>query len=172
METRTTKSKNKRWLSLLVAMMVVLSISLTVFAASKPKARTFNVRWSSDYDHVETSVTIKPSNSKGTKGTITFDGDCYFDSPCNNDATLCFEAGTVFNYVIDSMKDGGKITLTYKGGGGIETDIATMTSGGNLHSFSGKIHIRETNNFENIWKIDCFKKGNPAKKVGFYFRDT
>jgi len=171
METRTTKSGNKRWLSLLVAMMVILSLSLTVLAA-KPEARTFNVRWSSDYDHVETSVTIKPSNSKGTKGTITFDGDCYFDCPYKDGEIFRFEAGSVFNYVIDSMKDGGKITLTYKGGGGVDAGVATMTAGGNLHSFSGKIHIRGTNNFENIWKIDCFKKGTPAKKVGFYFRDT
>jgi hypothetical protein len=171
METRTTKSKNKRWLSLLVAMMVILSISLTVFAA-KPEARTFNVRWSSDYDHVETTVKIAPSNSKGTKGTITFEEDCSFDCPYKDGEIFCFDAGSVFNYVIDSMKDGGKITLTYKGGGGMNSDIATMTCSGDLYTFSGKIHIRGTNKFANIWKIDCFKKGDPARKVGFYFRDT
>ncbi len=169
----TNTKKNKRWLSLLMAMMVILSFSLsTVWAA--PAARTMRIRLSDGYGYANADIKITPSNSNGMKGKIKVLSDVEWYAPCHNYGLVGLDAGTEFEYTISSLKEGGKITLKYVNGtGDVRTDyVMNIHQGGypNFKTLTGKIHINGSNTFAHIWKIDGFTKN--GQKLGIYFRDT
>jgi len=139
--------KNKRWLSLLVAMMMILSFSLSVFAAT-PKSKTFYIRKSGTYNATGGTVTFTASGSNvntSTSGTVTFNSYIAVDKQHE------INPGTVYKYNIS----GGKITLTLK------TDTGMFTP----QKLVGKPHIKYQGGTLILWKIDSFG-------CGFYFRDT
>ncbi|MBQ6270493.1 MAG: hypothetical protein IJK65_02165 [Clostridiales bacterium] len=159
-----TKAKtNKRWLSLLVAMMVILSFSLSSVSAAGT-AKTFKVRRSGTYAAIG-SVTI--STYPGTKllGTIRFNADVEW-------GITGIDAGTTYVYSISSMKEGAKITLMYVDGSEYSEflNIQSMSNtagGANLRTLTGKIHVDSS----GLWKIDTLKTSRGAS-VGIYFRNT
>ena len=143
------RTGSKRWVALLTALMIVMSFSLAVAAAS-PKSKTFVIRQSGSYNAIG-SVTITASgNSVDTSKT----GTIKFNDPVTVVwATTCqyIPAGTVYNYSITSIAEGKKITLTRQ----TNYSLAPAT-------LTGKIHV---NGSHVLWKIDSFG-------CGFYFRDT
>ena len=146
---------------ILVFASIACLFSVEAFAASsvKGKTRTFAIRTSKDYSKVGT-VTIKATNSDGTKGTITFNSDVSGNKPGAYVSTTYvygFDRGQVYEYSISKMKDGGKITLKLKSGNyyyGIYSNS----------SYTGKIHISGSKTWNNITKIDCLN-------AGIYFQD-
>ena len=153
----------------MIVIMMIGVFSNPVFAASKE--RTFKVRRSTDYS-VCGEVVIKTSKNDTKKGTIKFTSNAIFYSDFLNE-TIMLTEGTVFTYKISSMKDGGKITLTWDPStGGPETDYVMDNWGFKMRSFSGKIHISGSNSFSHITKIDCFKANGTDDKIGFYLREN
>ena len=134
----------------MVAMMIILSFSLsTVFAAS-PKTKTFVIRQSGTYSALGSVTVTASGNSVDTSktGTIRFN-----DGVMVVWSTTCqyINAGTVYNYKISSISEGAKITLTLVG-----------SAWGTPTTLTGKIHI---NGSHVLWKMDSFG-------CGFYFRET
>lgn len=160
----TNTRKNKRWLSLLVAMMVIFSFSLSsVSAASSLKVRTFRIRESGTYNLIGTvTITASGSNVNTSKsGTIRFNTTVHFTNSSGHDVYIY--SGTVLKYSINKMKDGETITMSYKSGDpGCDMEVMG-------YKLTGKIHI-EGHDMAFLWKIDTIKLGN--KSVGFYFRNT
>ncbi len=143
-----TRSR-KKMLSMVVALMVILSFSLSVLAAS-PKSKTFVVRQSGTYAAIGSVTITANGNSVDTSksGTIKFN-----DSVVVVWSSICqyISKGTVYNYSISSIKEGAQIRLT----------LVTNDSQAPVVLF-GKIHV---NGSRVLWKIDSFG-------CGFYFRET
>lgn len=166
------KTKSKRLIALAMTVVVILTCTFAVSAA--PANKEFWIRLSSDYSSTRAKIRVTPSNSNGTKGTITILSDVMWYSPCHGNMLVGLDHGTKFTYTISSLKEGGKITLKYvEWTGDVMTlDAMDLHQGGypNFKTLTGKIHINGSNSFGNIWKIDGFTKNN--QKLGIYFRDT
>ena len=142
--------RSVKWSAMLVAVMVILSFSLASVVAASPKTKTFVIRESGTYVAIG-SVTITASGKSvdtSKTGTIKFnDGtNVVWSTTCQ-----FIPAGTVYNYSISSIKEGGTITLT--------TNSSYQFAPKKL---TGKIHV---NGSHVLWKIDSFG-------CGFYFRET
>ena len=142
--------------------------------SAAPASKTFHIRLSSDYSDTYATITMKPSNSDGTKGTIKFNQTVIFSNSVSPYCTIL--QGTTYNYTIKKMKDGAEIKIDYKTGG-----IAEDLDLGGMKTMYGKIHIDGKAKFANIWKIDSFQvnnkngtlfSGTNGTKWGIYFRNT
>ena len=148
-----TTKKNKRWLSLFVAMMVILSFSLSSISAASGQVRTFRVRRSGDYALLGT---IRVESDKETVNEYKYGEITFNDTISVNGKRI--DSGAIFRYTISgSVKDGAKITLKYEEWCGeyVSPSLRTMT---------GKIHV-EGHDCRILWKMDSFG-------TGFYFRNT
>lgn len=161
----------RRIVALTLAVMLMCSVlCIGASAASyKDKSRTFYIRLSNKtvenwldlsrtyakYEKIG-SVTIKSTSADGKTGTITITGIGTMRGWYEQNAFRAYVVGTVYNYSISSMKDGGKITLTLQ---------SQPVGGTAAKKLTGKIHISGSKNFNNIWKIDGLDSG-------FYFRNT
>lgn len=178
------KTSSKKWLALLMTLVVVLSCTFGVSAA--PAAKTFKVRLSDGYGYAGADITMTPSNSKGTEGTIKFKADVTWTLPEGWSITL--SKGTTYDYKISNLKEGGKITLVINSK---KTDLESYIDAcaGGVARLTGVIHISGSAKFANIWKIDTFTRhitnngispkdwsygvAYPSnKRPGIYFRDT
>ena len=162
----STKVKNltvKSLSTVMIVVFVVMALSSSVFAASKP--RTFKVRQSqmnSSAGPIVGEVVIDP-----VEKTITFTKDTRFYSQ-HLDLIVTFDAGTVYNYTIKTMKDGKEIKLVWERDIALPRTSEIMAKYPKMKRLTGKIHISGSNSFANITKIDSFKIS--GEKVGFYFR--
>ena len=121
----------------LIAMMLAFVTCFVVFAmpvSAAPASKTFHIRLSSDYSDTNVTITMTPSNSDGTTGTIKFNNGVSF---CNSVDPNCYiQQGTTYKYTITKMKDGSQIKITYKSGG--DKDYLEL---GGMAIMYGKIHI-------------------------------
>lgn len=126
------------------------------------KTQTFKIRESGSCDATGVTVTMRSTSADGKTGTITFNGKA---KAVGNLFTGVIPSGTVYTYKISSLKEGGKITLTWKSGLITNSYMQTMTA---------KIHIDSSKgcSIANIWKIDTFryKVTLLSEKTNFYFR--
>ena len=161
--------KNKRIISILVTLMMVLSLSFSAFAESESQAvfvEYFEVRASGSYADIGDCMIIYdyPSNN----------GIIYLQSSIRvtkDKKTFTIPAGTVWDYQISSYKDGGKIALKFNNQLSSSSSAYSICKKYGLLTMTGKIHIDRSKarwNFGNrssFWKIDCLG-------CGFYFRNS
>ena len=153
---------------------VTCFVFFTVPVSAAPASKSFHIRLSGSYSDTGATITMTPTNSDGTKGTIRFNDTFSFYNQVDPNYTIY--QGTTYKYTISKMKDGAKITITYKSGGNPE-DFEL----GGMAVMYGKIHIDGKAKFANIWKIDGFlinhtvgsqHGGSNGTKWGIYFRNT
>ena len=153
----------KKWLSLFMTVMIILSFTLTTVSAAG-STRTFKVRRSGTYAEIG-SVTITTFSWANLMGTITFNGDVTWEN-------TGIDAGTQYIFGISSMKEGAKITLNYVEGSEYNEFYNTQSmagthGGNNMSKLTGKIHVDNS----GLWKIDTLKTSRGAS-IGIYFRNN
>ncbi len=160
--------------ALMLCLLCVCVCPTTAMAAAnyKGEKQTFEIRRSEDYSKAEVTVTMESTSADGKTGKITFNGSIKLKLSALNGSYAIIPGGVVYNYKISSLKEGGKITLTY------DPDTSGNKAPANTRFMVliGKIHIDKTKNcsIANIWKIDTlrFESNSPTKKTNIYFRNN
>ncbi len=160
-------TRNRRFISIVVALMMIFSLSMSVIKANIARADgcigtltmcTFHVRASGSYaDLGKCRITFSTSNPR--TGVISLSSDITFKK---DGKKITLPAGTTWDYSASSYKEGGKIFLDMD----FEhspASAATIANKYGLKLLSGKIHLDNSKISGVFWKIDCLESG-------FYFR--
>lgn len=167
--------KNKRIISILVTLMMVLSLSFSAFAdGSNDKNNSdrgvmvayaeelifhFRVRASGSYENIG-SADIHCWN--GSYSYIVLTKSVTFTTSKGQKVTL--PKGTRWNIQLPSYKNGAKITLTFdkdRSPKGAES----LVKKAKVETLTGKIHIDSKKAELGFWKLD-------SMGCGFYFRNS
>ena len=155
--------------AMMLCLLVLCVCPTTAMAATNYKGKTqkFLIRNSGSYSSTGVWVTMKSTSADGKTGTITFNRALPLKFL---GTTVKIPKGVVYDYKISSMKEGGKITLTWDADNG-----GTLLQTTQLWKITAKIHIDKTKgcSIANIWKIDALRSGNSLfNNVKVYFRNN
>ncbi len=167
--------KNKRIISVLVTLMMILSLSFSVLADGVNNISSsgsgvmvayaeelifhFRVRASGSYENIG-SADIHCWN--GSYSYIVLTKSVTFTASNGKKVTL--PKGTRWNIQLSSYKNGAKITLTFDKNRSPEGTEALVKKG-KVETLTGKIHLDSKKAELGFWKLD-------SMGCGFYFRNS
>lgn len=169
--------KKKKFLSVLLAFVMVFSMSLSVSAATIDQEKQAISYAASDPWAVEMFFHVRESGTYKDLGRCSiffmldtpYRGSITLEDPIKikkGKKTITIPKGTVWNFEIASYKEGGKITLTFDWTK-CSYKVDQFINNNGLRVLTGKIHTHKDGKRVDdfFWKIDCME-------CGFYFRNT
>ncbi len=171
--------KSKRVLAILMTLMMIFSLSFSVFADATQEKQDgggvmglrvmyvfFNVRASGSYADIGDAYLVAYEFFPGLFAADHIELDSKVTFKASNGKKVTLPKGTTWDISISDsdFKDGGKITLTFNKKDSPDS-AASIVKKYKMETMTGKIHIDKKRNSTCFWKIDCLG-------CGFYFRDT